>query len=97
MTDTQRKHIQDWIEDVQTTDSYDIGQCQLNWLSSRQEWQLILPNKEILTEDCYNGVGDLLAHIDDADILDYYPTIAQHYEESNECPDIPAELKEAAE
>lgn len=79
MTDTQRKHIQDWIEDVQSTDSYDIGRCQLNWLSGRQEWQLILPNKEILTEDCYNGVGDLLAHIEDADILDYYPTIAEHY------------------
>lgn len=81
MTATQRKHIQDWIEDVQTSDSYDIGKCQLNWLSSRQEWQLILPNKEILTEDCYNGVGDLLAHIDDADILDYYPTIADNYED----------------
>lgn len=81
MTDTQRKHIQDWIEDYQTSDSYDIGKCQLNWLSTRQEWQLILPNKEIITGSAYNGVGDLLAHIDDADILNYYPSISEYYED----------------
>lgn len=83
MTDIERKHIQDWIEEYQTTDSYDIGRCQLNWLSSRQEWQLVLPNKEIITESAYNGVGDLLSYIEDSDILAYYPTISDYYEEEN--------------
>jgi hypothetical protein len=81
MTGKERTHIQDWIEDFQTTDSYDIGSCQINWLGDRQEWQLILANKEIITEDCYNGVGDLLAHIEDEDILAYYPTISEWFED----------------
>ena len=81
MTATERKHIQDWLEDFQTTDSYDIGRCQLNWLGNRQEWQLVLPNKEIITESAYNGVGDILTYIDDEDILAYYPSISEWFED----------------
>jgi hypothetical protein len=77
--DTQRKNIQDWIEDYQTTDSYDIGSAKIDWLSGRQEWQLTLPNGEIQREGY--GCGNLIAMIDDADILDYYPGIAEYFEE----------------
>lgn len=88
---TQRKNIQDWIENFQTSDCYDIGACQLNWISGRQEWQLILPNKEIHTQDACKGVDRLLAKISDEDIADYYAGIEEHYAE-----DIPAEEKELA-
>lgn len=89
-----RKHIQNWIEDYQTTDCYDIGSAKLNWLRDREEWQLILPNGEIHYEGSGCGVGDLLSLIDDADIADYFTTIADYF---SECEDIPAEDKEAAE
>jgi hypothetical protein len=77
--ETQRKNIQDWIEDYQTTDSYDIGNAKIDWLSGRQQWQLTLPNGEIERED--NGCGDLISMIDDADIMDYHPSIAEYFEE----------------
>jgi hypothetical protein len=80
----KRKHIQNWIEDYQTTDCYDIGGSQLNWLSSREEWQLILPNGELHYESSGSGVGDLLDLVSDADIDNYYLQIAEHYDEVTE-------------
>jgi hypothetical protein len=80
--ETQRKNIQDWIEDYQTTDSYDIGRARIDWLPGRQQWQLTLPNGEIESED--NGCGDLISMIDDEDILDYYPGIEENFEEAAE-------------
>jgi hypothetical protein len=78
--DTQRKNIQNWIEDWQTSDSYSIGRANIDWLPTRQEWQLTLPNGEIERED--NGCGDLISMIDDEDILDYYPGIEENFEEA---------------
>lgn len=75
----KRNNIQDWIENYQTTDSYDIGNAQLNWLSSREEWQLILPNGEIHYESSGCGVGDLLDLVSDEDIDNYYPQISDNY------------------
>lgn len=76
-----RKHIQDWIEDYQTTDNYSIGNSQLNWLSDNQEWQLVLPNGEIHYEGSGCGVADLIRLISDEDIEDYYPSIEEYFEE----------------
>jgi hypothetical protein len=78
--DTQRKNIQDWIEDWQTSDSYSIGRANIDWLAGRQQWQLTLPNGEIERED--NGCGDLISMIDDEDILDYYPGIEENFEKA---------------
>ena len=77
--DTQRQNIQNWIEDYQTSDSYDIGSARIDWLSDRQQWQLTLPNGEIHRED--NGCSDLISFIDDADIQDYYPSIVEYFED----------------
>lgn len=76
--DAKRKHIQDWLEDWQTSDNYQIGRAEINWLRNREEWQLILPNGEIVYD---NYVGSLIDLIDDADIEDYYPSIQEYFEE----------------
>lgn len=80
MTDinTKRKQIQDWLEDWQTSDNYQIGSAEINWLGSREEWQLILPDGEIVYD---NYVGSLIDLIDDSDIEDYYPNIQEYFEE----------------
>ena len=93
--DTQRKNIQNWIEDYQTSDSYDIGSARIDWLSGRQQWQLTLPNGEIHCED--NGCSDLIAFIDDADIQDYYPSIVEYFEDEDCNPAEELKLYEVAE
>ena len=73
----KRKDIADWICDAQTQDSYNIGSCALHWIPGRQEFQLIEADGTITYDDGYS----LVDIIEDADIEDYYPEIADYYEE----------------
>lgn len=72
-----RSDIGDWICDAQTSDSYYIGKAEIHWIPGEQEFLLKLPNENI-----YGSGYDLVQHIDDEDILEFHPTIADYYEEA---------------
>jgi len=81
MTDlqTQRTHIVDFLENVQSADSYYIGSAEVHWIPGPQEWMLKLANGD--TEYQSNGCGDLIEMIDDEDIADFYESeeLADYY------------------
>jgi hypothetical protein len=81
MTDlqTQRTHIVDFLENVQSADSYYIGSAEVHWIPGPQEWMLKLANGD--TEYQGNGCGDLIEMIDDEDIADFYESeeLADYY------------------
>ena len=68
-----RKDIGDWICDAQTSDSYYIGKAQIYWVPGIQEFLLKLPD-----EDIYGMGHELVDHIDEEDILEFYPEIADY-------------------
>lgn len=77
--DKMRKDIGDWICDAQTADSYYIGRSEIHWVPGIQEFLLKLPDDE------HYGTGyELVNLIDDEDILEFYPEIAEYYEETVE-------------
>lgn len=74
-----RKDIGDWMCDAQTSDSYYIGKAEVHWVPGIQEFLLKLPNDE------FYGTGyELVEYIDEEDILEFYPEIAEYYEETAE-------------
>lgn len=77
--DQMRKDIGDWICDAQTADSYYIGKAEIHWIPGYQEFLLKLPD-----EDIYGSGYDLVHNIDDEDIIEFYPEIAEYYEEAAE-------------
>jgi len=80
--DKMRKDIGDWICDAQTSDSYFIGKAEIHWVSGFQEFLLKLNDGEA---DIYDNDGyGLVNLIDDEDILEFYPEIAEYYEEAAE-------------
>lgn len=72
MTDLQiqRQRIVDFVENVQSADSYFIGSAELHWIPGPQEWMLKLKNGD--TEYQGNGCGDLVEMILDEDVASFY-------------------------
>jgi hypothetical protein len=79
--DQMRLDIGDWICHCQSSDCYNIGNAVILWVSCYQEYLLQLPNGK----EYYDNNGfELVNLIDDLDILDFYPEIAEYYEEVTE-------------
>lgn len=77
----QRQLIVDFVENVQSADSYYIGTAELHWIPGPQEWMLKLENGD--TEYQSNGCGDLVEMISDEDVADFYQEeLIDWYEDS---------------
>jgi hypothetical protein len=80
--DTKRSKIQEFIEDVQSADSYFIGSAEIHWIPGTQEWMLKVPNQRNEYEG--NGCGTLLQFIQDSDIEAYYEELRKDWFEDEE-------------
>lgn len=77
-TDQKRADVADWITDAQTQDCYDIGRARVIWVADAGEFLLIGPDGENIYDDGFN----IINLIDDQDINDFYPKIAEYYEDT---------------
>lgn len=75
--EAKRSQIQEFIENVQTADSYTIGSATMYWIPGPQVWQVEFADGTSESQD--NGCGDLLEMIDDADIEAYYEELRKDW------------------
>lgn len=73
----KRSEIQDFLENVQTADSYFIGTSEVHWIADTQEWMLKLADGSTHFQN--NGCGDLIKIIDDTDIEEYYQELVEDW------------------